>query len=34
MPIIIIIVDDKDDEEEERPGEEWMYDKDVSTGIY
>lgn len=25
---------EKKDEEEKRPGEEWMYDKDVNTGLY
>ena len=34
MSIIIIVFDDKNDEEDERPGEEWMYDNDVNTGIY
>ncbi len=34
MSIIIIVVDDKEDEEEKRPGEEWMYDNDVNSGLY
>ena len=38
MRDIIIIVNESepyDDEEEDKlPGEEWMYDKDVNTGLY
>jgi len=38
MSVIIIIVEDNDIEknveEDEQPGEEWMYDNDISTGLY
>ena len=34
MSIIIIIVDNNDDVEDEKPGEDWMYNNDVNSGIY
>jgi len=27
-------IDDREAEEDERPGEEWMYDNDISSGLY
>lgn len=33
--VIVIIIDDSNDVEEEKlPGEEWMYDKDINSGLY
>jgi len=38
MSVIIIIVEDNDSEEDveddKLPGEEWMYDKDINSGLY
>lgn len=39
MSVIIILVgnniqENEEDDEEKLPGEEWMYDNDVNTGLY
>lgn len=36
MSIIILMFGNSsnEDEEEELPGEDWMYDKDVNSGLY
>jgi len=38
MSVIIIIVENNDTEdnieEDENPGEEWMYDNDINSGLY
>lgn len=32
--IIIIVNENSSNKEDERPGEEWMYDDDVNSGLY
>ncbi len=32
--IIIVNENNEEDEEDERPGEEWMYDDDINSGLY
>ena len=38
MSVIIIIVEDNDSkediEDDKLPGEEWMYDEDINSGLY